>query len=146
MFKRTIYSILFLIGIWLGHQLLVHSWHKDSIHSRVDTNYCQKWFDGLNAEYFNSALPPTQVIYAKGPDGDAVIGETYCVLDPDSEKPTSCQIYINPTYNLAEPIAAETVIHEACHTRVYNEYEEHGPRWQACMRYVADNGGMVGVW
>jgi hypothetical protein len=136
-----------LVSSFVGCNLIRHSeHHKESkMGSLIGQNYVQKWFDGLNEVYFNGTLAPTRVLYSSGPDGDSVIGETFCDINPNGGV-IACTIYINPKYNTVEAIAAETVIHESCHAAVYNEYEDHGPRWQGCMKRLANQGAFEGVW
>jgi hypothetical protein len=106
----------------------------------------QQYFAGYNATYFDGKLAPTRVLVATPPDGDAVMGQTVCDLNDEGTGVLSCTIYVNPTYNIAPVTTYETIIHEACHVKTYDEFDDHGPRWQHCMLEQAMSGGFKGIW
>lgn len=132
-----------LCGLFLGHNLLAHGKPR-RIGDVISENFCQKWFDGINDVYFNNTLPPTKVKFDT--IDSALVGITYCTLNLQTDSYSACTIHINRKYNLAEPVAAETVIHETCHVATYVEREDHGPRWQTCMLDLAKRGAFKGVW
>jgi predicted SprT family Zn-dependent metalloprotease len=42
-------------------------------------------------------------------------------------------IAFNEQYLRGERYAHMTLLHEQCHVATYDEIQDHGPKWQACM-------------
>lgn len=90
----------------------------------------------INKEYFQGKLPKTTVEWFNADDS---IGLTTCGED-------SCNIYLNPKYNLAEVQAEMSLFHETCHVATYTEDFEHGHKWQGCMHRLAMEGAFESSW
>ena len=116
----------------------------------VNAKFLEGIYDLYNNSYFDGNLPRnTAILYAADPDGSEDIGDTVCSLDPRSNLPMTCTIYINPYANRAQPVAIATMIHEICHIATLQRGHGdggHDKDWQNCMLNVAKEGGFEGVW
>jgi hypothetical protein len=141
----TLALLLYAVGCMAYH--MKHPLNFKSAGSIVvDTLQAQKFFDNWNQTQYGGTLAPTVVFVETPPDGDAYMGQTLCDLKDDASGAEACQMYINPKFNIAEVTADETIIHESCHVKTANEFEDHGPRFQHCMLEVAMSGGFKGIW
>ena len=111
----------------------------------------QALYDSYNAAYFNSQLPSVQVVLQTPPPiGNEVLeGETLHAVGGHWYK-----IYISPKYNITGDQQAETVLHEMCHVKTWEDAEAsgisydggHGKNWQNCMKGLAENDAFRDIW
>lgn len=104
-------------------------------------------FEAYNNEYFGGELPTVSVLYIdEGPNAD--IGDTVCTLSKQS--PMICTITINSYDDRNEREADLTLFHETCHVYTYqhgtDDFDPHGPHWQACMHQLADEKAFDTLW
>ena len=86
----------------------------------------QAWYQTYNRRYFADTLPTDVKFQWVDMHYKHRMGETECHLG-------SCIIRLDPSYNEAFPVAKETLLHEMCHVKNYDEFDTHGRRWQSCM-------------
>ena len=100
------------------------------------------WYAGYNHEYFQDELPKTTVITKELAD-DRFMALTFY-------ENGRYHIALNPKYNFSNKIERENLLHESCHVRIFIEHEEefddHGPKWQACMLELANKGAFKDLW
>jgi hypothetical protein len=104
----------------------------------MDQVELQAWYKDYNHRYFGNSLAPAVVIQWEDMHDRKRMGETDCKAYP-------CIIKLDPTYNLAFPTAKATLLHELCHVKVYDEKEDHGRRWHACMDGLWESGAFDGL-
>jgi len=139
-FKRIALAVL-LLGLVLTPVQAAHrEWSKAQMQQHVTEQ-----FRHFNDGYFDGKLPKTTVHYAEVPNEEDVVGFTIC--DMDENGPMECEVWVVPHYNI-EPMAANlTLAHEMCHIAVYGkEFDDHGPKWQGCMKHLATEGAFEGSW
>lgn len=123
--KVVITLILVALYVWAVNQPEKH----------VTDGRCEAlkvWYDGYNDAYFGNTLPKDTVIDYTG------TGE-YAALTRRMEDGTF-HIVFNPKFT-ASPIFAHLILlHESCHVKTWDEFDEHGPRWVACMNTLEANG------
>lgn len=100
-----------------------------------------------NIEVIESEIPGAEIDFQK--DGGIDVGDT-------AHQPGThwYKIYISPTFNLTTTDERETVLHEACHVKMWEIAEKHelpydgghGPEWQACMLDLAKKGAFADLW
>ncbi len=94
------------------------------------------WYDADNEEYFNNKLPHDTVVEYGTPlarDGHEVIAMTTQVAGV-------FHIVFSRKYALANRVSHLFLIHESCHLESWAEFDEHGPKWKACMHRVEAAG------
>ena len=100
------------------------------------------WYAGYNHEYFQDELPKTVVI-TKTLNDDRFMALTFY-------ENGAYHIALNPKYNFSTKIERENLLHEMCHIRIFvehdEEFEDHGPKWQACMLELAKKGAFADLW
>ena len=111
----------------------------------------QALYDSYNAAYFNSQLPSVQVVLQTPPPigNEELEGETIHAVGGHWYK-----IYISPKYNITGDQQAETVLHEMCHVKTWEDAEAsgvsydggHGAPWQGCMLGLAKQGAFASIW
>lgn len=104
----------------------------------------QVWFAGYNEMYFNDALPKTVLV-------DWHLNDPrYLGLTDYEEHGEYYHIMLNPEYNKSGKTARLTLLHEMCHVSLRHdddvEFDQHGPKWQACMHRLANAGAMEDLW
>ena len=111
----------------------------------------QSLYDAYNAAYFNDQLPPILVVLQSPPPvgKEELEGETEHTVGSHWYK-----IFISPKYNITGDQQAETVLHEMCHVKVWEDAETsgvsydggHGAPWQGCMLGLAKQGAFASIW
>lgn len=115
--------------------------YADMTNAQQDLQYM---YEVYNEEYFDNKLPKdTKVIYTT-PIPDAMAqGETFKIGD-------SYVIWIDAHYDNSMGVASETELHEMCHVKlpwdIPDGIDGHGPKFQACMHNLADQGAFEGLW
>jgi hypothetical protein len=106
-----------------------------------------------NELYFNNKLPKAEVVAAESPDGDDVYGVTVHTPGTNYYK-----IFISPKNNDSMSLERGTVLHEACHTKVWSDAEangtieeyqfkdHHGKEFQDCMKTLARKDAFASIW
>lgn len=107
-----------------------------------------------NELYFDNKLPKDVTVVAEeAPDtapNHFFYGETSHAVSTHWYK-----MYVSPKHNTSVDLEEETVLHESCHIKVWEKYEnrgvvygggEHGPEWQACMLNLAEQGAFKDIW
>ena len=111
----------------------------------------QALYDSYNAAYFSDRLPPIEVVLTTPPPigNEELEGETIHALGGHWYK-----IYISPKYNITGDQQAETVLHEMCHVKVWEDAEAsgvsydggHSEIWQNCMKGLAEKDAFHDIW
>ena len=107
------------------------------------------WFRAYNRIYFQNELPSTVYI-----THDLTDDKYMAITDRLSNG--SYHISFNVKYGYT-PIPGGTsvdelrnLLHESCHVQLYvendNEFNDHGPHWQACMHRLANQGAFEDLW
>jgi predicted SprT family Zn-dependent metalloprotease len=109
------------------------------VHPEVNLN---AWYEGYNHAYFNDTLPATVVISHNLHD------DRFMALTEYANG--FYHIEFNPKYEPSPKQARETLLHEQCHLEQLVsgevEFEDHGPKWQACMHRLANQGALEDLW
>jgi hypothetical protein len=138
--NKILLTIVLAVGYWL---LIQHTKPRiagnDNPCSAVPImtqTELQAWYKSYNNLYFNNHLPRNINIEWVDLHSKLRMGETQCTqtLKLDGPSELSCVIRLDPVYNLAFPVAKATLLHEMCHVKTYDEFDDHGRRWQACMQ------------
>ena len=128
--EKVMFTIVLAI-IWVG----LMAWLDSAPDKRATDGRCEAlkvWYDGYNEAYFGNSLPKDTVIDYTG------TGE-YAALTRRMEDGTF-HIVFNAKYT-ASPIFSHLILlHESCHIKTWDEFDEHGPRWVACMETLELNG------
>jgi len=108
-----------------------------------------------NELYFDNKLPKN-VIFVEGECPDKPTDGGFNVACTSHAVGTRWyKVWVSPTYNETLTDEREAVLHESCHIRVYENYEnknetyggdEHGPEWQDCMLTLAKKGAFETIW
>lgn len=94
-----------------------------------------------NASYFDNRLPKDTIIKYSSIGTVGEIGETEC------ETGRPCIIRLDPHYNKLEDSESITLLHEMCHMDTRGvEFDQHGLKWQACMKRLASIGAFDKFW
>jgi hypothetical protein len=101
-------------------------------------------YQDYNVEYFAARLPDAivNITTDKNPGWAAL-------TTPPSSKQDRYQITISTSWLPAPRSQFEALLHEMCHVSVEQhggEFEEHGPKWQACMLRLAEKGAFRFAW
>jgi hypothetical protein len=113
---------------------------------RLTDERLQGWFDFWNTTLWEGKLPPTSVRW-----GDLTaqndMGHTLC---HSTDEGWRCSIVIDRDTNPVERSAKFTLLHEMCHVAVdtssASEFDEHGPKFQACMLQLGKDGVLKDLW
>jgi hypothetical protein len=132
-------ALIFWPVVW---QLRVHkvNYKTKSAHvNPLTEKELQGWYDGPNEKYFLNQLPAAKVkwgdLTAQNMMGFTIRwDEKNFLIVVDRET--------NPTYSTAE----FTIAHEQCHVATWSEITSHGPKWQACMVRLAEQGAFAEIW
>ena len=85
-------------------------------------------YQETNREFFDGQLPDV-VVKVEDLSEARAEGETY------KESEDRFVIVLDPKWNTSEDEAMRTMRHEACHVATWGEEpDEHGPRFQECMK------------
>jgi len=110
---------------------------------RSDDRHLDVWYAAYNHEYFQDSLPKTTVITRNLAD-DRFMAQTFY-------ENGYYHIAINPRYNESGKTEKLNLLHESCHLYIFvthedDEYDDHGPKWQACMHRLADENAFEQLW
>lgn len=101
-----------------------------------------QWYAGYNHKYFQDELPK-DVIISRTLADDRFMAITFY----DNGR---YHIELNPKYNLSTKTERINLLHESCHIRIFiehdEEFDDHGPHWQACMHRLSDQGAFEDIW
>lgn len=99
------------------------------------------WYSGFNHTYFQDELPPA--VITENLADDTKMAETFYEAG-------SYRVAINPKYNLSTKTERINLLHESCHILIFvehdEEFDDHGPHWQACMHHLADQNAFDNLW
>lgn len=113
-------------------------------HKAAEKNYTneqlQRWYEGVNEEYFANKLPKDTVIMWANVAYMGNMGTT--TRRPDG----GYLIWIDPVQNPNRRVAALTAYHEVCHIAAAPEFNTHGQKFQACMLHLAEVGAFENLW
>ncbi len=104
--------------------------------------HLDEWYTAYNHMYFQDELPKTVVITRNLQD------DRFMAITDYSDG--LYHIGINPRYNLSTKTERINLLHEQCHILGFvehdDEFDQHGPKWQACMLRIAKSGGFNDLW
>lgn len=117
----------------------------------IDTDKLNAWYNGYNEKYFQKELPEAGSVSPP----DVVI--TFNLHDADKAGITIfgaqdgfIHMGLNPDFLKGTKTLRLTMLHEQCHIRMFvenaHEFDQHGPKWQACMHHLADEGAFEDLW
>jgi hypothetical protein len=96
------------------------------------------FYDTYNANYFGGKLPSNTVVE---------YGEANGAMAITMKDGGHFRIIINKTFNPVPRAAHLTLLHEQCHIASWQqELDDHGPRFQHCMRTLALEGAFDELW
>ena len=134
-------AVAFLIVVCLLIWSFKEPVHKPTSHADLTDAQLQKWYEGINEEYFWNQLPKNVTV--KWGDLAAWGDMGVTLYRPDG----SILILIERKLNPAPRVAEITAFHEACHVKTHGqEFDDHGPKFEACMVHLADQGAFKGLW
>ena len=103
-------------------------------------NKLQVYFDTANKVYFGGVLPKAEVDWGATPPG--IMALTY-------SKGGRFFIVLDPKTNNAPRVADLTILHESCHLKNWGQVDgldQHGPKFQACMKDLVMLGALDDLW
>lgn len=136
-------QVVFVIWLLLLGALYIS--FRPVAHKSAEKNYTnaqlQRWYEGVNEEYFANKLPKDTTI-------------KWADLTPLKDMGTTMRrsdggfaILLDPVQNPNKRTAALTAYHEMCHVAVpVSSFEEHGAKFQACMLHLAEVGAFKDLW
>lgn len=99
------------------------------------------WYQGYNYKYFQDELPAAIITRNLHDDRFMALTEYH---------DNYYHIEFNPKYNLSPRQERETLLHEMCHIEVLasndTEFDDHGIKWQTCMKDLAKKGAFDDLW
>ena len=101
-----------------------------------------QWYRGYDHKYFQDELPQ-DVIISRTLADDRFMAITFY----DSGH---YHIELNPKYNISTKSERINLLHESCHVEMFvekeDEFDDHGPHWQACMHRLSNQGAFEDLW
>lgn len=97
------------------------------------------WYESYNEDYFLSALPKDTVLN---------YGNIWPNMGLTTHENGAYRISIDADSNKAVRVAQMTLLHEMCHVAQWGheDMNPHGPKFQACMHRLADEGAFDQLW
>lgn len=93
-----------------------------------DPDHIHALYQETNSQFFDGQLPDV-VVKVEDLSEERAEGETY------KESEDLFVIVLDPKWNTSEDEAIHTMRHESCHVATWGEEpDEHGPRFQECMK------------
>jgi hypothetical protein len=106
-------------------------------------DYLQTIYDQYNGWWFGDELPK-DVILRYGPAVD-VQGRSNMAITRMHYGRFITEF--NPKYNQADTHLKMNMLHEQCHIATWGqEFDDHGPKFQACMLRLANQGAFNSLW
>lgn len=131
---RTRTKILIAIAaamLWFG---IEHSRdNKPMRDPELTAQELRQYYDASNDAYFNKSLPMNTVIDYADTNSDSM---AFTERLPDGR----FHIAFNKKWGNGERYRHLSMLHEQCHIKTWEELDNHGPRWHACM-YELDTQG-----
>lgn len=104
-------------------------------------------YQEFNRAWFDNKLPSdTTIVYVSIPTWDK-IGNTDRRVNANGS--VHFTLFVNAYYDRDVRESEFTELHEMCHIRESldgDEFDSHGPKWQACMLQLAMNGALENLW
>jgi len=123
---RTRTKILLAVALGLFWGLFIHDYGRPKAVTETSEADLRTFYDDSNTAFFDGKLPQDVVITRT--EHDPRWMATTSKL-PDGR----FLIKMNTRYTAAQRVAFQTMLHEECHVKTWSEFDEHGPRWKACM-------------
>lgn len=97
------------------------------------------WNQGINHQYFSGHIPANTIV-----EYDANLPDNIEALTT-KPKDDQFRIALNPKYMKSKNYMRLVLVHEDCHVITWSEFDQHGPKWKACMAIVAAQGVYLDV-
>lgn len=143
--KRLDRALKIVFVIWLILMAaLVHAFRANFVTHKsappISEAKLNLWYQGINEEYFSSTLPKNVEVKW----GDLTLLKDMGVTNRHADG--SYTIVLDPKQNPNRRIAEFTEYHEICHIATPPEVDQHGPKFQACMLRLAQEGAFKDLW
>jgi len=107
----------------------------------------QQFYRGFNETYFNGNLPDIPVTYSDEIYSQfGALGMTTCHSGDKTGE--TCHIRLASQFKDASSTILEAELHEACHVSLEGQQDtdDHGPKFQKCMKRLANADAFEGIW
>lgn len=136
------WKILLIIALaWLLTWIYQTAANLGNRESQTSFSRCEgldAWYRDYNDNYFQNRLPKNTVVdYSE--HRDDIMAATSQFDDG------RFHIAFNEKYAKSARFAHLLMLHEQCHIDTWDEKEEHGKRWRACMLVVEFEGAFRGI-
>jgi SprT-like family len=148
---RNLGLVLFLVTVVsLG---ALHALPKKTPHTYELPLNPAALYQSDNELYFDGKLPQATVI-GEEPDGERDAGHVWVATTLHAVGSHYYKIQISPRYNPFVQDEELSVLHEMCHTWVWEQAESrgeayddgHGKTWQSCMESLAAKHAFRDIW
>lgn len=135
----------YIIVMMLAAILVPGFYPRRQRHKDVCINYTEVQLQAINTYYnetvFYGALPKSMRITWENLEAFNEVGD----VQKDSDG--VWHIRLDRKYNPVGRQTILTMIHEDCHLVTWGqEFDDHGPKFEACMLRVAESGALHDVW